>query len=343
MPQQPPGPRIPTHGAIDLSGLKARANRPSPPPGAGPAAPTGAGSAGGSALGVRAEHRSDAPAPTPTSGNNPFVIDVTEATFETDVIATSMQVPVVVDFWADWCEPCKQLSPVLEKLAAEYGGRFVLAKIDVEANQRLAQLIQVQALPTVLAVVGQQPMPLFQGALPEAQIRQVLEELLKVATMNGIAGRVAPRETAADSDSDEQAGPPVRYPEALEALARGDIDGAEAAYRDALERQPGDPEAEQGMARVALLRRVYDADPVTVRQNAAATPTDVAAQCLAADLDVAGGAVEEGFARLIETVRMTGGAERDAAREHLLGLFLVAGPNDPRVAAARRALAGALF
>ncbi len=269
---------------------------------------------------------------------------MTEATFEADVIGTSMQVPVIVDFWADWCEPCKQLSPVLEKLATEYGGRFVLAKIDVEANQRLAQLIQVQALPTVLAVVAQQPMPLFQGALPEDQIRQVIEELLKVATMNGITGRVAPREDVEDeSDDDGRSGPPVRYPEALEALARGDLDGAEAAYRDALDRQPGDPEAEQGLARVGLLRRVYAADPATVRSNAEANLSDVAAQCLAADLDVAGGSVEEGFKRLIETVRMTGGDDRDAAREHLLGLFLVAGPNDPRVAAARRALAGALF
>lgn len=342
MPQQPPpGPRIPTHGAIDLSALKARASRPTPPPGARPAAPSGAGPSGG-ALGVRPEHRSGAPATSkPSGGGNPFVIDVTEANFEADVIGTSLQVPVVVDFWADWCEPCKQLSPVLEKLALEYGGRFVLAKIDVEANQRLAAMIQVQALPTVLAVVAQQPMPLFQGALPEAQVRQVLEELLKVATMNGITGRVAPREDV-ESSEDESSGPPVRYAEALEALARGDLDGAEAAYQQALDRQPGDPEAEQGLARVALLRRVYAADPVTVRQNAA-NRTDVAAQCLAADLDVAGGSVEEGFARLIETVRMTGGADRDAAREHLLSLFLIAGPNDPRVAAARRALAGALF
>ena len=159
-PQPPPGPRIPA-GAVDLSPSR-RGDRPAPMLGQ---APPGRPPTSGSALGVTPGHRAPAPAPSADpAGSNPFVIDVTEATFESDVIATSMQVPVVVDFWADWCEPCKQLSPVLEKLALEYGGRFVLAKVDVEANQRLAALIQVQALPTVLAVVAQAPMPLFQGA-----------------------------------------------------------------------------------------------------------------------------------------------------------------------------------
>jgi putative thioredoxin len=339
MPQQPPTPRIPTAGAVDLSALKARANRPAPQPGSAPAPPRRAAGSG-SALGVTAQHRGSQPSGGGGGGGSPFVIDVTEESFEADVIGLSMQVPVLIDFWADWCEPCKQLSPVLEKLADEYGGRFVLAKIDVEANQRLAELIQVQALPTVLAVVGQQPIPLFQGALPEAQVREVIEQVLEVAITQGITGRVAPRGEPEQAD-----GPAahIRHPEALEALARNDLDGAQAAYAEALSRHPGDPEAEQGLARVALLRRVYDADPPAVRQAASQHPTDVAVQCLAADLDTVGGYVEEAFRRLIDTVRITSGADRDAAREHLLQLFLIAGPGDPRVAAARRALASALF
>jgi putative thioredoxin len=192
----------------------------------------------------------------------------------------------------------------------------------------------------VLAVVGQQPMPLFQGALPEAQVREVIEQVLQFAVTQGITGRVAPPEEAEEADGPTAQ---LRHPEALEALARNDLDGAEAAYAEALARQPGDPEAEQGLARVALLRRVYDADPAAVRRAAAERPADVAVQCLAADLDTVGGLVEEAFRRLIDTVRITSGGDRDAAREHLLQLFLIAGPGDPRVAAARRALASALF
>jgi putative thioredoxin len=229
---------------------------------------------------------------------------------------------------------------VLEKLALEYGGRFVLAKVDVEANQRLAALIQVQALPTVMAVLGQSPMQLFQGALPEAQVRQVIEELLKVATANGITGRVAPRDAGPEVDDEDDG---VPYPEAYDALVRGDLDAAEAGYTEALASRPGDPDAEQGLARVALFRRVDAMDPVTVRQAAAERPTDVEAQCLAADLDAAEGAVEDAFRRLVDTVRITTGADRDTAREHLLSLFFVTGTSDPRVVAARRALASALF
>jgi putative thioredoxin len=129
----------------------------------------------------------------------------------------------------------------------------------------------------------------------------------------------------------------------MAALARNDLDAAHAAYAEALADRPDDTEAKQGLARVGLLRRVYAADPVTVRQAAAYRPSDVAAQCLAADLDLAGGSVDDAFGRLIDTVRVTAGADRDAVRENLLELFLVTGPTDPRVDVARRALAGALF
>jgi putative thioredoxin len=334
---QPPSPRIPTAGAVDLSGLKARATRPPQPVGsaAGPA-PVG------SALGVTPEHTGAVPAAS-AHGSNPWLVEVNEENFGPEVMTASMTVPVVIDFWAGWCQPCKQLGPILEKLALEYEGRFILATVDTDANQRLAQEIGIQSLPTVLAVVGQQPVPLFQGAIPEAQVRQYLDELLRVSAMNGIAGRAAPRGAApapAATGPDEEQ---VPHPEAYDLMVAGDLEGAEAAYSAVLANRPNDPDAVEGLARVRLLQRITGIDPDVVLKAAEAAPTDVAAQTLAADVEVASGAPETAFARLVQLVRMTGGADRDAAREHLLALFTVIGAEDPRVATARRALASALF
>ena len=337
---QPPTPRIPTAGAVDLSGLKARATRPPQPTGsAAGAMPVG------SALGVGPEHAAAQPAPPSGGphGGNPWVVEVTEENFGAEVMTASMTVPVVIDFWAGWCQPCKQLAPIMEKLALEYEGKFLLATIDTDANPRLAQEIGIQSLPTVLAVVGQQPVPLFQGALPEAQVRQYLDELLRVSAMNGITGRAAPRDGApapAATGFDE---PEMPHAEAYELMVEGDLDGAEAAYSAALAARPNDSEAIEGLARVGLLRRITGVDPEMALKAADGAAMDVAAQTLAADVEVASGAPEAAFARLVQAIRLTGGAERDALREHLLSLFAVIGSSDPRVASARKALASALF
>ncbi|GAA2399791.1 tetratricopeptide repeat protein [Streptomyces glaucosporus] len=287
---------------------------------------------------ARAARQQDGGQAAPVS----LVIDVDEADFEQEVLQRSTQVPVVIDFWAEWCGPCKQLSPVLERLAQEYAGRFVLAKIDVDRNQMLFQQFGVQGIPAVFAVVAGQALPLFQGAAPEQQVREVLDQLIQVAEQRfGLTG------VPVEGGEGEQTAP--RAPEdpalaaAHSALDAGDLDGAIRAYRNVLSDNPGNTEAKLGLAQAELLQRVQGLDAARVRKEAADDPADVRAQIRAADLDLVGGHVEDAFGRLVETVRRTAGDDRNAARVHLLELFEVVGSEDPRVVAARSALARVLF
>ncbi len=270
------------------------------------------------------------------------VVDVTDATFETAVINLSMTVPVVLDLWATWCGPCKTLSPILERLAEEYAGRWVLAKVDVDANPGIAQAFQVQSIPSVFALVGGRPVPLFQGALPEQQVRAYLDELLKLAEANGVTGSVTagPTEAAAE-DVEEPADP--RLEAAYDAIEAGDWAAARAAYAAMLDAAPGDPVARAGVALVGVFERVGGADHAQVVAAADATPDDLDAQALAADALVLDGRPVEAFARLLGIIRFTSGPARDSARKHLLELFEVVGPDDPAVARARVDLANALF
>ncbi|GHG16592.1 co-chaperone YbbN [Streptomyces hydrogenans] len=313
-------------GVVDLAAVKA------------------AGEAKAKAEQARAEAaRHGGPAAVPPSA---LVIDVDEAGFERDVLQRSAEVPVVLDFWAEWCEPCKQLGPLLERLAVEYDGRFLLAKIDVDANQMLMQQFGIQGIPAVFAVVAGQALPLFQGAVPEAQIRETLDQLIQVGEERfGLTGLAVDR----DADGSEAAARPVAGPydalleAAMAALDAGDLAGAVQAYKNVLADDPAHPEAKLGLAQAELLSRVQGLDPQTVRKNAADNPSDVAAQIAAADLDLVGGHVQDAFGRLVETVRRTFGDDRDAARLRLLELFEVIGPEDPRVIAGRQALARVLF
>ena len=277
-----------------------------------------------------------------------LVIDVSEETFESDVLQRSAEVPVVINFWAEQAPASVQLGDTLAALAGEYAGRFVVAQVDVYANQMLFQQFGAQGIPAVFAVLAGQAMPLFQGAAPEPQIREVLDQLIAVAEQRfGITG--LPAEGVAPAGEAEAERPQPMGPQdialsaAHQALDSGDLGGAVQAYKNVLSDDPANAEAKLGLAQAELLQRVGNLDDREVRKAAAENPGDVTAQTGVADLDLVGGHVEDAFARLVDVVRRTAGDDRDRARLRLLELFEVIGGDDPRVAAARTALARVLF
>jgi putative thioredoxin len=269
-----------------------------------------------------------------------FVFEVTEETFNTDVVLRSRTTPVIVDLWAEWCGPCKQLSPVLEKLANEAAGAWVLAKVDVDANPRLAQAFQAQSIPMVVAVVGGQMVDAFLGAMPEAQVSQWLTQILAVAEQIGVQGG---EPTGEGDDGEAVDDLPPALAAARDAMETGDLDAAAGALEKALVDAPADPLAKSWLAQVNLMRRVSSVDPTTASREAAASPDDIAAQLLMADFQMASGDAEQAFDRVLGVIKRTSGAERNTARLRLLDLFEVLPPNDDRVKKARTQLTLLLF
>jgi putative thioredoxin len=307
-PESVPAPGFSRPGAVDLSGLQ----------GAAPAASPG------------------------VAVSEAYTVQIDQSNLQS-VLESSMNAAVLLVFFSASRSPeSVRLADDLQVLSNELEGRFLLGRVDVDAHPQIAQAVQVPSVPYVFLVAQGRPMPLLQDAAPIEELRTAIGQVLQQLTTSGFTGRHQPRAGEVDAETGEETIDP-RYAPAQDALERGDVDAAVSEYQKLVDANPADTEAAAGLAMARVLQRTADVDLNAARAAAAASPDDIDAQTLVADLDLLGGHVDDAFNRLIDLVRRTTEADRDKVRAHLIGLFAAVGNADPRVQRARRDLASALF
>jgi len=274
-------------------------------------------------------------------------LDVGLADFQQNVLEESKRRPVVVDFWAPWCGPCKSLKPILEKLAAEYGGKFLLAKINSDENQELATRYGVRGIPSVKAFVGGDAVDEFSGALPEGEVRAFLDRLVPgpadelreqaaaARIADDIPGALTLLAEASKLDPDHLG---VRLDAAEIMLDLNEADQARRLIGSVPE--DADPRVPALKARLQFMG-VTGEDEAALRSRVTANEDDLQARLKLANLLVAAGQYEAGMDQLLEIVRRDRGFEDDAGRKTLLSVFALLG-GDERVSRYRRLLASAL-
>jgi putative thioredoxin len=262
---------------------------------------------------------------TPMAG-----IQVSVENLSNEILPLSLVRPVIILMWSPRSSESVEMIKTLGKLETDYNGAFALARVDVDANPEVGQAFQTKSVPYAVAIIAEQMVPLFEQSYPEAQVKMVIDKVLTLASEQGIgeapAEQIEPEET-----------------EALDALESGDYIKAEAAYKKWLARKPAENLAKLGLAQTQLLIRTEGLDLNAVVAQSALTPTDVDLQLRAADVEIVNGGVEAAFSRLLHAIKATTGDERTKIKNHLLQLFALVDPSDPRLAAARKELASALF
>ncbi|MGI9125206.1 MAG: co-chaperone YbbN [Mycobacterium sp.] len=266
----------------------------------------------------------------PAAGGGGNGVEITEANFEAEVLVRSSTVPVVVLLWSPRSDICVKLADALGALATADGGKWALATVNVDTAPRVAAIFGVEAVPTVVALAGGQPLSSFEGPQPPDQLRRWIDSLLS-ATAGKLAG-VYPEEPPADPTLDD----------AREKLDSGDFIGAAAAYRMILDADPGHVEAKGALRQIAFLQRA-SAQPPDIVADAEAAPDDIEAAFGAADVQILTQDIAGAFDRLIALIKRTSGDDRTRVRTRLIELFELFDPADPAVIAGRRDLANALY
>ena len=257
-------------------------------------------------------------------------IEVTTQNLTTQLLPLSKTKPVILFCWSPRSAESVDMLSVMADLEKSYQGTWALGHVDIDAQPQVAQALQTQKIPYAIALINEQIVPLFEQAYPEAQVRLVLDKVLTLAAEQGVGD--APVEVIEPEEE-----------EAVAALEAGDFATAEAAYKRLLARKPTDTFAKLGLAQTQLLIRTDGLILDAVIKEATDNPSDLSLQLNAADMEIVNGGVEAAFSRLLHVVKERSGDDRNKAKEHLLSLFALVDPADPRLAAARSALANALF
>jgi putative thioredoxin len=257
-------------------------------------------------------------------------IEVSVENLSSEILPLSLVRPVIVLMWSPRSPESADMVKLLGKLEGDYKQAFALARVDIEAHPQVAQAFQTKTVPYAVAIIAEQMVPLFEQAYPEAQVRMVLDKVLTLASEQGV-GQAPVEQMEAEEI------------EAMEALEAGNYLAAEAAYKKWLSRKPSENLAKLGLAQTQLLMRTEGLDLNQVIDESTNNPGDIALQLKAADVEIVNGGVEAAFTRLLHAVRATTGDDRSKVKDHLLNLFALVDPSDPRLVAARKELASALF
>jgi putative thioredoxin len=268
--------------------------------------------------------------PKPESAGPMPGVEITPENLTNEFLALSKAKPVVLICWSPRSPESEEVVGILGKLALADQGAWVLGRVDVDAQQQVAQALQVRAVPFAVAIINEQMVPLFEQPYPEAQIRMVIDKVLALAAEQGVG------EAATEKIEPEEE-------EAIAALDAGDFVAAEAAYKKLLARKPNDTFAVLGLAQTQLMARTDGVDGAKVMQDALASPDEIEIQLQCADIEIVSGYLEPAFARLLRLIPLFDGAEKKQIKDRLIELFALVDPADPRVIKARAALANALF